>query len=462
MKFQNLRVRSADEVSLIMKWINKTNFYGITGLVRFNKDKERVGKLIFKQNRKGDMIRIGWISTSNLMRIRIFEPEREKIWKEIKPPQDHTDTEHKLMMISLPLIITMCFSAGTGVALSLGFLYFNIKNKESRIIRMSSPNLNNITVLGCILSYVSVILFGLDARFVNVEGYTKICNVRTVVLSVGYSLSFGSTFSKTWRVYKIFTAGMSSKKMAIKDRHLMIIVTGLLIVDVIFLSFWNSFDPFYTKILTIQDKIRREPDIIKIPARYRCTCQYETYFLGVLFTYKGLLLLFGLFLAWQTRNVTIPALNDSKYIGMSVYNVVVLSIIGVVVSLTLGGAPKYEAPYAILSLCLILCTTSTLLLVFVPKIYHLCKKNELATHVIRGYGDLDLMEGQTGSQFKTKATQTDRGFPKSDAQDVSLSDEAPNEINSKRVDEKMVVVLHPQTCRVAMKKCIKSRSSSTR
>ena len=92
--------------------------------------------------------------------------------------------------------------------------------------------------------------------------------------------------------------------------------------------------------------------------------------MAVLFAYKGILLLFGLFLAWETRNVTIPALNDSKYIRMSVYNVVVLSIIGAIVAIALDGSMYYEAPYAISSLCLIVCTTVTLLLVFVPKVSH--------------------------------------------------------------------------------------------
>lgn len=35
------------------------------------------------------------------------------------------------------------------------------------------------------------------------------------------------------------------------------------------------------------------------------------------FAYKGILLLFGAFIAFQTRNISIPALNDSKYIGQS-------------------------------------------------------------------------------------------------------------------------------------------------
>ena len=34
-----------------------------------------------------------------------------------------------------------------------------------------------------------------------------------------------------------------------------------------------------------------------------------------LFTLLGLLLIFGAFLAFETRKVTVPALNDSKFIG---------------------------------------------------------------------------------------------------------------------------------------------------
>ena len=36
---------------------------------------------------------------------------------------------------------------------------------------------------------------------------------RTAVLAIGFSLSFGAMFSKTWRVHKIFTAAKTLKKM---------------------------------------------------------------------------------------------------------------------------------------------------------------------------------------------------------------------------------------------------------
>lgn len=43
--------------------------------------------------------------------------------------------------------------------------------------------------------------------------------------------------------------------------------------------------------------------------------------------------IFGAFLAWETRNVSIPALNDSKHVGLSVYNVVIMCVMGAPIAL---------------------------------------------------------------------------------------------------------------------------------
>lgn len=54
--------------------------------------------------------------------------------------------------------------------------------------------------------------------------------------------------------------------------------------------------------------------------------------LGVLYAYKGLLLVVGVYMAWETRHVKIPALNDSQYIGFSVYGAVIASFSVVVLA----------------------------------------------------------------------------------------------------------------------------------
>lgn len=89
-------------------------------------------------------------------------------------------------------------------------------------------------------------------------------------------------------------------------------------------------------------------------------------FVGVIYAYKGMLLIFGAFLAWETRNVSIPALNDSKHVGLSVYNVVIMCVMGAAIALVLSD--QKDAVFILISIFIIFCTTATLILVFVPKV----------------------------------------------------------------------------------------------
>lgn len=60
----------------------------------------------------------------------------------------------------------------------------------------------------------------------------------------GFSLAFGSMFSKTWRVHSIFTDVKLNKKV-IKDYQLFMVVGVLLCVDVVIMTTWQIADPFY-------------------------------------------------------------------------------------------------------------------------------------------------------------------------------------------------------------------------
>ena len=66
------------------------------------------------------------------------------------------------------------------------------------------------------------------------------------------------------------------------------------------------------------------------------------------------------------HQVAIPALNDSKYIGMSVYNVVILSSIGAAVSLLIYDDPPLL--FIFTSSLVLFCTTVTLIVIFLPKV----------------------------------------------------------------------------------------------
>lgn len=60
-------------------------------------------------------------------------------------------------------------------------------------------------------------------------------------------------------------------------------------------------------------------------------------------------------------------LNDSRVIGICVYNVVVLSTIGAFLALILS-TEQYEQLYAALCVCIIIPATATISLIFIPKV----------------------------------------------------------------------------------------------
>ena len=81
--------------------------------------------------------------------------------------------------------------------------------------------------------------------------------------------------------------------------------------------------------------------------------------------------------------VKIEALNDSRLIGMCLYNVVVLSAVGLTLNLALGD--QVTLVYGIQSSILLIGTTSTQLVVFVPKVCsaYLCFWKEI--HITKAF-----------------------------------------------------------------------------
>lgn len=54
-----------------------------------------------------------------------------------------------------------------------------------RLIKMSSPYMNNLIILGGMLSYASIFLFGLDGSFVSEKTFETLCTVSHSAYSSG-------------------------------------------------------------------------------------------------------------------------------------------------------------------------------------------------------------------------------------------------------------------------------------
>lgn len=103
---------------------------------------------------------------------------------------------------------------------------------------------------------------------------------------------------------------------------------------------------------------------------------YLYYFAGLVYGFKGLILVFGLFLAYETRSIKVKQINDSRYVGMSIYNVVVLCLITAPVGMVI--ASQQDASFAFVALAVIFCCFLSMLLIFVPKVSHYTELKEVA------------------------------------------------------------------------------------
>ncbi len=96
-------------------------------------------------------------------------------------PNDSPTVVKKVAHVSAVVYLALSIAASAGMLLSLVFLVFNIKNRNIRFIKMSSPNLNNVIIVGCLLSYASVFLLGFDnnvaQNVLHIHNYNAVCSV---------------------------------------------------------------------------------------------------------------------------------------------------------------------------------------------------------------------------------------------------------------------------------------------
>ncbi|CAH1249664.1 GABBR2 [Branchiostoma lanceolatum] len=349
--------RQEDMKVFMFDAVKETDFQGVTGKVRF-RDGDRLGTILYEQIQEGSEVRVGeYFAENDSIALHSVQ------WQGDNPPRDKTLRVEELRRVPLALYVMISVMAMFGIFMAIVFLFFNIKYRNQRFVKMSSPYLNTLIIVGCIFIYLFVCLLGLDGALISETTFEVLCTVRTWMLAVGFTLAFGAMFSKTWRVHVIFT-NTKMKKMAIKDVKLFGIVAVLLLMDIVILTTWQAVDPLTRGLQTFPAEPGREVTVV--PVLEHCDSNNFTLWLAVIFVYKGLLLIFGCFLAWETRHVNIPALNDSKYIGMSVYNVVIMCVIGAGISFVIKD--RQNEAFVLTSLFIILCTTITLCLVFVPKV----------------------------------------------------------------------------------------------
>ncbi|XP_068750673.1 gamma-aminobutyric acid type B receptor subunit 2-like isoform X2 [Montipora capricornis] len=354
----------AEMAQIFKESLSTVKFQGFTGQVYYNKEGERKG-IVEVGQKQGNEIKI--LGNYTVLKEELALESAKFIWQGGKIPADQMTTVNKQFEISLGLFGFFCAADGLGIIIAVAFLTFNINNSEHRYIKMSSPRMNNIIVVGAILIYISGILISIDGRnFVGPGSEVIIgCRFSSWVACIGFTLGFGGMFLKTWRVHKIFVN--RTKKVVISDYHLLAMLALFISIDLLIIVIREVIDPQkVTQRFTGNEEYDSSKDTKYVPYYNDCTSSYRNAWLYVFYGYKGIMLAFGVFLAWETRSVCVPGLNDSRYIGLSIYNVVFPCALGMTVISIVKDVP--DVRYVVQSVLVVFCTTVTLCLVFIPKI----------------------------------------------------------------------------------------------
>ncbi|XP_070548612.1 gamma-aminobutyric acid type B receptor subunit 2-like [Ptychodera flava] len=299
--------------------------------------------------------------------------------------------------------------AGCGCLTAVAMLVINTAYRNAKAIKISSPPLNNFTAVGCLLLYAGVFMFGIDIGIsTNVQLLLASCWIRIILLSVGLSLSFGALFVKTYRIHVIFNEALTKMKMTnLPDSKLIGGILLLVFVDIVIFVLWIILDDMQivkAHLEPVFDETNSELEIYLVPEIYHCSSRHSLYFSIALYCYKGFILLWGVFLAWETRRVSLTQLNDSTYIALSIYAVFVTCTIVLPVLYLKGNDATFT--FTFLTTAIIIVSTAILLLVFAPKILLLTKDPESLTtsiiHISSSSNSGDTKESRSVYRKKTE------------------------------------------------------------
>uniref|UniRef100_A0A8I3WDN4 G protein-coupled receptor 156 n=1 Tax=Callithrix jacchus TaxID=9483 RepID=A0A8I3WDN4_CALJA len=243
-----------------------------------------------------------------------------------------TSSHHSSKTISSlsPVLLGIVWTfLSCGLLLILFFLAFTIRCRKNRIVKMSSPNLNIVTLLGSCLTYSSAYLFGIQDVLVG--------------------------------------SSMETLIQIIKDLQLLGLVAALVMADVILLMTWVLTDPIQClQILSVSMTVTGRDVSCTLTSTHFCASRYSDVWIALIWGCKGLLLLYGAYLAGLTGHVSSPPVNQSLTIMVGVNILVLAAGLLFIVTRYLHSWPNLV--FGLMSGGIFVCTTTINCFIFIPQL----------------------------------------------------------------------------------------------
>ena len=244
---------NSEKLADFIEKLDETAFYGVSGFVGFEGFNPASPHMRLDQ----------WIEMTERVKVAQFSKAylnifQEIEWKDGRAPLDYSPKKevefvHETETVNKIAAIICNSGAALGILLCIVVMIVNFVYRQEKIIKITSPVINYFIISGSILLLVCVIAMSPTAVTLDTDIFVACCYVNSICLNIGFTMTFGALFAKTWRVYRAFSR-RSAEKLTITDCQLVTTTLVLVLFDGVLLTMMLFFDPIgYESEITRQE-----------------------------------------------------------------------------------------------------------------------------------------------------------------------------------------------------------------
>jgi len=225
--------------------------------------------------------------------------------------------------------------------------------RDTKTFRSASPGFCILILFGIVLCYISCYFW--------VGRPTKaLCMLRPWMGGIGFIVVYSGILTKNYRIWRIFKNAKNLDVIPIHDSYLIVRgVLPMLVIELIILIVWTIVAP-------IEIEFSNNSFFLPYQVQVVCTQDEKTYILlGIYLGFKALLVLLGVIVAYQTRNVA-ANYNEAQAIGLATYLTVIIGVVALAICFTINNTVTANTAIPVFSIIIIISTT--LFLLFFTKV----------------------------------------------------------------------------------------------
>jgi gamma-aminobutyric acid type B receptor len=249
-----------------------------------------------------------------------------------------------------------------GAAIPFLIAVYVLIKRKTKLMKAAQPAF-------CLLFLFGAMLLNISLAFTTGPNDAGMCNVRPWLFNCGFTLAFAALFQKIFRVWKLFD-NPRLKKVKVTNTMLMMNIAQMLFVEVLLMVIWSIADPITPTETTETDATAG--DIVSTECL--SNTQLGEFIPLLQGLWKVLLVLYGCFLAFKTRNVG-SAFSESRHITIGIFAVAGIGGLILLVTVLLEGIP-IKAKLIFMTIGVVIATAVATLVVFAPKIYVLVTQGD--------------------------------------------------------------------------------------